>query len=536
DAADRVLKGQASPIALYRELGMFLFVTLTFQAARYLKRWYMRDIVNNMKCDIRAGLVSTIFARPMTELKGEKVGDLMSRALADVDQVARSVQTTITEVWDTFLLMLSHFVALMIYSPKITAVASIPIPITLIIAMMLRGPLYQLSLKSREAASKVNIHLRHNVAGMALLRLFGREEEERGRLKKLLHIQLRWNVWLSMLQNGILPLYSMVAGLGVVAVVGLGGRLVIEGTWTIGTFTAYMALFLTMARRTNVAAQVFNTWHGAQASWERILKKLHFSGTGDINSTMTDQMKWGSVLQVSNLSFRYPQSAYNTLNDISFSASPGQIIGITGPVGSGKSTLATVLSGLYPYSGEITVGGVSLSSLRQQKSGVIAYMDSSHFVFSEDIKFNVGLGVRDKHAVLEGMAMAGLGGDEEGLLWSLDSQVGERGIRVSGGQRLRLALARALASEAQILLLDDPFSAVDIRLEEHIINNLRKNMGNRTILLFSHRLTSFAHSDQVLVLNKGTIVQRGSHHHLRSIEGLYAEIYLAQCLLGSEAV
>lgn len=255
DAANLVIKGLAPVTHFYQNLLLFFLFTVLFQFARYFKRWYMRAIVNRMKCDIRAGLLSSAFGRPMQELDRGKIGDMMSRMIGDVEQVGQSVQTTITEVWDTFLLMISYFVACMLYSPQITLVASIPVPLTLLLAELLRHPLYTLSLKSREADAKVNVHLQHTVSGIALLRLFGREEAEREKLTGLLKTQLKWSVLTTMIQNGMTPLYMLVATCGVVAVVGMGGHLVVGGEWTIGVFTAYLALFTAMAVRTHVAAR-----------------------------------------------------------------------------------------------------------------------------------------------------------------------------------------------------------------------------------------------------------------------------------------
>ncbi|HEY5522704.1 MAG TPA: ABC transporter ATP-binding protein, partial [Desulfuromonadaceae bacterium] len=274
DAADQVIKGLTPVTFFYQNLLLFFLFTVFFQLARYFKRRYMREIVNRMKCDIRAGLLSTAFGRSMQELDREKVGDMMSRMIGDVEQVGQSVQITITEVWDTFLLMISYLVACMLYSPQITLLAAIPVPLTLLLAELLRHPLYNLSLKSSEAASKINVHLQHNISGIALLRLFGREEAERETLAGLLKTQLKWSVLTTMLQNGMTPVYILVATCGVVAVVGMGGKLVVSGEWSIGMFTAYLALFTAMAIRTNVAAKVFNSWHGARASWNRIMDKL----------------------------------------------------------------------------------------------------------------------------------------------------------------------------------------------------------------------------------------------------------------------
>ena len=534
DAADQVMKGLAPVALFYQNLLLFFLFTVIFQFARYFKRWYMREIVNRLKCDIRAGLLSTAFGRPMQELDGEKVGDMMSRMIGDVEQVGQSVQITITEVWDTFLLMISYFVACMLYSPQITLLAAIPVPLTLLLAELLRHPLYNLSLKSREAASKVNVHLQHTVSGIALLRLFGREEAERKKLMTLLQTQLKWSVLATMLQNGMTPLYILVATCGVVAVVGMGGRLVVDGGWSIGMFTAYLSLFTAMAIRTNVAAKVFNSWHGAKASWLRILDKLRQREQAATACDAPRMVAGQPGIAVTHLCFRFPKSDSEAVSDLCFTALPGQIIGITGPVGSGKSALAAALSGLYPCEGEVLLDGIPLHSLGKLKMDAIAYMDPSHFVFSDDIAFNVGLGRTDDGRLVEALKVAALSDDIAGFQEGVHTRLGERGVRVSGGQRQRIALARAWASGAQLLVLDDPFSAVDIALEQRIMENMRREIGNRTILLFSHRLTTFSLTDQVLVLDRGHLLQQGSHAQLLETPGLYRDIFSAQRFMGGD--
>lgn len=535
DAADQVMKGLAPATLLYQNLLLFLLFTVVFQFARYFKRWYMREIVNRMKCDIRSGLLSTAFGRPMHELDQEKVGDMMSRMIGDVEQVGQSVQTTITEVWDTFLLMISYFVACMLYSPQITLLAAIPVPLTLVFAELLRHPLYSLSLKSREAASKVSIHLQHNVSGIALLRLFGREEAEREKLTTLLKTQLKWSVLATMLQNGMTPLYMIVATCGIVAVVGMGGQLVVNGGWSVGMFTAYLTLFTAMAIRTNVAAKVFNSWHGAKASWQRIIDKLRQQEQTVAACNAPGRTNEKSHIEVNHLCFRFPKSEINAVSDLCFSALPGQIIGITGPVGSGKSALAAALSGLYPCEGEVLLDGTPLHTQGKRYGNAVAYMDASHFVFSDDIAFNVGLDRTEDTQLEEALSVAALSDDIAGFKEGIHTRVGERGIRVSGGQRQRISLARAWASGAQILVLDDPFSAVDIALEQRIMENLRREIGTRIILLFSHRLTTFSLTDQVLVLDKGRLLQQGSHTQLLEEPGLYRDIFSAQRFMGGDA-
>lgn len=514
DAAGLVYEGKASVSLFYLNLWLFLGVTLFFQLARYFKRFYMRMLVNKMNCDIRAELLDTIFSLPLNTLSGEKTGDIMSRMIGDVDAVGASVQTTITEMWDTALLMVSYFVACLWYSPKLTLLASIPIPIALFLAEAMRGKLYNLSLQSRKASSAINVHLQHNVTGIMLQRLFGLEQAGRERFEQLLKNQYQWQVKYNILQSGVVPFYTLIANIGIVLVLGLGGEYVVSGVWTIGTFTAYLTMFVAMATRTNMAARVMNTWHGAKASWDRICEKLAEKSENQTPVQGAIQLDEAGLV-VNHLSFAYPFSKEQAVKEVSFSAKNGQIIGITGAVGSGKSALAAALSGLY----------------ENERDPRIAYMDSAHFVFSDDVAFNISLG-NENAKIEEAIEVSELAKDLLHFEKGLQTRLMERGVRVSGGQRQRIALARAWATECRVLILDDPFSAIDIHMEQKIMENLRNNLGDKIILLFSHRLTTFTYTDQILLLQNGTIAEMGTHNELITLNGTYKNIYSAQVFLG----
>ncbi len=228
------------------------------------------------------------------------------------------------------------------------------------------------------------------------------------------------------------------------------------------------------------------------------------------------------------------------LHDISFSVNKGDFIGITGPVGSGKSALATVLTGLYPYSGEITINGEKISDLSPaERSNIFAYSGEDGFLFTASIRQNISF--RDNielssetDRLTESVHIAALSDDMELFPQGLDTIVGERGMRLSGGQRQRVSLARAIYSGNPILLLDDPFSAVDIGTEQKMIQRIRETLKGTTILIFSHRLASFTAANLIIVLDKGRIIEQGDHETLMSDGRIYQKIYSAQTWMGNE--
>ncbi len=517
-------KGQ---MVLYSAL-YFVGITAFFQLARYVKRWYMRDQFNRVACDLRQTFMEKMLGRELPDLEKETVGDLMSRTVGDITMVVDTVMTTLNEGWDTWLLMISFFVALMIKDWSVTLFASIMVPLTILLAQNMRHILFKYSMSARKAASASGSGLQRYLDAIAVLRLFGREASETEEIRESFGRQADFIIKEMLLQQAVLPIYALIAGLGVIAALALGGQKVVTGSWTIGSFNAYLVMFIAFSGRTRVAARVFNQWHGARAAWIRIKEKLGQSSRPD-----TDEPNGKSACQELNinaLSFGFDGS--DILHNISFSAKQGQIIGITGAVGSGKTSLAHALTGLYPYSGSITLNRRELSSLSpKDRKQMIAYAGHEQFLFSMSIRDNIRFASEDDAALCQALEASALKEDIARFDAGLDTPVGEKGVRVSGGQRQRISMARAFYSGSPVLLLDDPFSAVDIATEAEIVERLKKDYSDRIVLLFTHRLTAFRHADSILVLDGGRVIQQGAHESLMAEEGVYREIYNAQVFM-----
>ena len=512
----------------------FIGITAFFQFARYIKRWYMRDQFNRVACDLRQTFIERTLGRNLQDLEKETVGDLMSRTVGDITEVVDTVMVTLNEGWDTWLLMISYFITLVIQDWRITLMASVMVPITIILAQTMRHVLFRYSMSVRKATSTSNSGLQRYLEGIAVLRLFGREESESEGLKQTYREQTGYRIKEMLLQQVLLPVYSLIAGLGIVIVIAFAGQKVVSGEWTVGTFTAYLVMFVALATRTRVAARVFNRWHGARAAWTRVKEKMQLTDEQEKKPGIT--LNECSKLEIQNLSYRYNEN--KVLTGINLEAIKGQLIGITGSVGSGKTSLALALTGMYPYEGSIRLDGVELSDIDlSSRSKLIAYTGHEQFLFSLSIKENVIFTSKEDnetrlHEALEASALIN---DLSRFEKDLDTKVGEKGVRVSGGQRQRIALARAVYSGSDILILDDPFSAVDIATEREIIDHLKTAYKDKIVLLFTHRLTSFVYSDQVIVLDSGRISERGTHEELIKKGDVYSEIFSAQRFMEVEA-
>ncbi len=555
DAAGALEKNGISPERV-RTLALVVILmvlaTIIFQYARYIKRWYLRNLTNRIACDMRAGLLSRVLRYSMTKIEEESVGDLMSRTVGDVDEITNTMYTTINEIWDTFLLMISYFVVLMYNDYRITLIASLGAPLALLVAGSVRGPLYRISMNARMSTAIVSSHLQKTLSGLTILRLFGREQTETERLKDYSRNLMKWNIRTSLLQTGMLPVYATLGSIGIIIVIGMGGAKVVGGGWTIGTFAAYLVMFTLMVTRTRMAAQVFNRFHAASASWTRIKAKLQESAevqgreSAPLEETLPKEnlsAPTGSpLIRVEDLSFSYANNNLKVLQDVNFVVNRGDFVGVTGPVGSGKSTLAVLLTGLYPYSGHIILDGKDLSGYSNaERAGMLAYSGQDGFLFSTSITQNITF--REKSELSKEMLsrldkavyVSALTEDMELFPQGLETQIGEGGIRISGGQRQRIALARAIFTGNPVCILDDPFSAIDIGTEKRIIERMNEHLEERTIILFSHRLAAFTQANKILVLDKGRLVEQGNHKELMTLSGIYQKIYSAQSFLLAEA-
>ncbi|MDF2880507.1 MAG: hypothetical protein K0R54_1064 [Clostridiaceae bacterium] len=510
----------------------FILITLSFQVARFFKRYYVRDMANRISGDMRISVMESILHTDLNIIEKKKVGDMMSTTIGDVDIVVEAVRKTITELWDTGVLMLAYFAALMFYDVKITLISSIPIPLVILLTQLMRKVVQSKSKAARAANSKTTTQIRKMVSQINILRLYGREDNELKRLKEKLTIQAKKTAVVNVLQNGLAPIYSSLSSIGIILVIYLGGNKVIGGSWTIGTFTAYITMFTALAVRTTTAAKVFNLQQGAKASWDRVKSLLdndNFKQFEHMNSIKQTE------ISVNNLSFKYGEDQNYAIRNISFKVPSGMIVGVTGSVGSGKSALGLALTGLYDYEGEICFDGENLKDMDYNKKiDAITYMGHDPFLFSDSLKNNITWGNTDEIKLDKVLNTACLMQDISNFQHGVEAQLGEKGTRVSGGQRQRISLARALYKNSSIVILDDPFSAVDINTEAKIIKELRHNSEGRTIFIFSHRLQVFKYTDMVLVFDKGKIVGKGTHNELINENGIYSKILDSQSFLGGE--
>lgn len=507
---------------------MFILVTLFFQIGRYFKRYFVRDTANRISGDMRIGLIESILNTDISNIEKNRTGDMMTTVIGDVDIIKESIRKTNTEIWDTGVQMLAYFITLFLYDWKLTLTSVVPLPFVIILTILMKEKVHNQSVKSRKTVSKSTTQIRKIVSEVNMLRLYGREENEVERLNENLKTQTKEKAKLQILQNGMAPIYSSLATLGIVLVIYMGGNNVINGMWTIGTLTAYITMFLALTKRVTTVVKVINLNQGSKASWERIknlLNQQKTAMTGKKSETLNN-------ISVENMSFKYETSVRNVIKNISFDIPKGSVIGITGPIGSGKTTLGLTLTGLYKYNGKFLINETNVKDINyKDRISKISYMGHDAFLFSDTLKNNITWEDNNDEKLQKVIDIVNLNKDIEGFSDDVNTQVGEKGALLSGGQRQRIALARALYKDSEIIILDEPLSAVDVKTEKKIINELQKNIKDKVVFIISHRLSIFQYVDKILVLNNGEIAQVGNHNELIKEDGIYRQIVISQTFM-----
>jgi ABC-type multidrug transport system fused ATPase/permease subunit len=555
DAALHFVEGETSRAALLRAVMMFVAATLATELPRVGKRWWLMTANARIRANLRADALRGVLAWPVFRLAEMAVGDTMARIVGDVEVLGIGVREVIIETWDTVLFLLSFLIAMLLLDAPLTLLALVPVPLAMLLGWASGRVIRGRTGAARRANSELTAGLHEQLAGIRITRLLGTTDAAQARIERLANEQARANLAAARPRAGLPAVYMALMAAGVVFVVWRGGLAVVAGVWTLGAFVTYLDLFLKFTGRGFRLPQLVNSVQAGGVAYARLAPLLaaarpaggeprfssfranHLAGAaaGERAQAKATRDAGGLAVALRDVVFSYGGSSVRALDGVSLDIPAGALVAVTGPVGSGKSALAKALLGLYPLTrGNVTVCGQNAAHYRND----IGYLSQDPFLFSGTVRENIAMGRAQAGEAMRAVAIAALNEDVRAFAEGVDTQIGERGIRVSGGQRQRIALARAAASQPRLLVLDDPFSAVDVGTEAHIIARLRADFGRAapvaqqaTIVLCSHRLAAFAQADIVVVLEAGRVIEQGTHASLLAAGGTYAQICAAQAAM-----
>lgn len=518
-----ILGGNETAAAMTALAAGYILVTLLVQAARFIKRFYVRRFANNINRRMKGVLYANLVRQSRGALEKQGAGELMTKAISDVDDCAEGIRKFTTEVFDTGVALAGYIVMLFAYDRHLALLCMIFPPISYICAEKMKKPVQRAGAAYKKAAAALSAATLDRAKNAVTYRVYGCEDAQEARYEAALdgyeQTAVRANVW----QAALPPLYLAASNLSVLFILWFGAKNVL-GTgwraWDIAAFTTFLSCFMKTAVKSSKAAKLFNAVQRAEVSWKRIKPMMKTPRALEPLAIPAAQR-----VEVSGLSFCYDGGA-PIFEGVSFSAQPGDIIGVTGPVACGKSTLGRVFLCERPYGGSVRIGGRELSELSpREAASTVGYLGHDPELWNDTVEENVLCG--EAGDAMRFLALTALDGEVRAMEQGLQTVVGSGGVRLSGGQAQRLALARTLAHPRPVLVLDDPFSALDRQTEDKVFANLKAYARDKVVILISHRLYHFPEMKQIVFMEDGKTTV-GTHETLRASVPAYRSLYESQ--------
>lgn len=499
---------------------LYVLSTLVVQFARYVKRLYVRRFANNINRSMKHILYANLIHKSKVALDSENIGSLMTKAISDVDQCAEGMRKFTTEVFDTGIAFLCYAGLLVVCDWKLALASLLISCLSYLIAEKLKGIVEKTGRAFKESSGRLNSVVLDRVSNAGLYRIYGSEKAVDEICETNLSDYEKRAVKAEVLISAMPPLYKIISMLSVIAIVFFGGRNVANGVWTIATFTMFLSSYAKLSTKASKAAKLFNSVQKASVSWKRIKPFMKQPETDESLASVACK-----DLKVKDLGYK-TENGTIIFEGLSFTAKPGSIIGITGPVASGKSTLGKVFLCERPYVGSAAFGETELSSMKQHDLySCIGYLGHDTELLSDSIEENILLG--SDVALDDYLKAVCFDHEISQMPEGIQTRIGSGGIRLSGGQQQRVALARTLVHKKPVLVLDDPFSALDKTTEMAVFENLRAMCSDSIILLISHRLTLFPQMDNVIWMEDGK-ASLSDHESLMASNAAYKNLYEIQ--------
>ncbi len=513
-----------------------LIVGFTFVAGffMFLTRQTIIVVSRHIEFDLRNDLLAHLQKLPYSYFQNKPTGDLMAHATNDISAVRNVLGPGIMYPSDTILTFILVLIMMLTRDWMLTLLVLIPLPLVSIVVYRVSKVIHTKFNERQEQFSKLTTKAQENLSGIRVIKSYVREQFEIDDFKKLSWEYMKKNLVLAKVQSFLWPLMFGLVGCSIIIAIYFGGVKVIEGSMTIGTLSAFMSYLLMLIWPMIAFGWVLNLLQQGAASMNRLAAII--DTVPEIRDTDTTDQSIKTIegdIEFRDMTFTHKSAQQPTLRRINLKIEKGMTVAVVGYTGTGKSTLVNLVPRLYDVTdGQLLIDGhdvrtIPLAVLRSN----IGYVPQETFLFSETIAENIRYGVDgDGTDISQPAHISQISKDVHEFPKQFETMIGERGITLSGGQKQRTSIARAIMREPSILILDDALSSVDTYTEEEILSRLKQFMAGRTSIIISHRISTVKDADLIVVLDKGEIVERGTHDELVSLGGIYADLHTKQLL------
>ena len=511
-----------------------LVIALVIGVSRFLWRVFIIGTARKLEYFLRNMLFGHLLTLSAGFYNKKKTGDLMAHATNDINAVRMAAGPGIIMITDSlFLTVATIFLMVRTVDLRLTLLALLPLPFMVSMVLFFGKVIHKRFKAVQESFSGLTDRVQENLSGIRVVKSFVQEEAEITRFNRAAQNYVDQNMNLIKLWGLFFPMVQFISALSYLIVLGSGGIMVINGVITLGDFIAFNSYLGLLIWPMMALGWVVNVLQRGAASMERIKDLLEQKAeVADGHETKEVFVLQGGI-QFKDLTFAYPDGTV-ALKNIDITVKPGQTLAVVGRTGSGKSTLANLLLRIYnPEPGSLALDGVDINQLPLKTlRESIGYVPQETFLFSTSIRNNIAFADTQipREEVEEAARTAQVYDNIMDFPHQFETISGERGVTLSGGQKQRVSIARALIKNPKILILDDCLSAVDTHTEEEILKGLKKYMDKRTSVIISHRISTVKDADEIVVLDSGCIVERGSHHQLLRRGGAYQQMWYKQQL------